>query len=121
MLTWLSICVAAGHAFGVSIIDGVYNDYQDEAGFIKECEQGKDLGMHGKSLIHPSQLAPCNKVFSPSEDELTAAKSIIEAFALPENQGKGAITVNGKMVELLHLEIAKRKVAIADAISASEG
>jgi len=116
MLAWLSICIAAGRAFDIDIIDGVYNDFKNEEGFIKECEQGRDLGMDGKTLIHPGQLAPCNQVFSPTPHAVEWAKKIIEAFQQPENQGKGAITVDGKMVELLHAEMAKRTVGIAKAI-----
>ena len=120
MLAWLSTCVAAGRAFGIDIIDGVYNDFKNEDGFKTECEQGSDLGMDGKTLIHPSQIAPCNAAFSPSGDAIDWARKIIEAFEQPENQGKGAITVEGKMVELLHAEMAKRTVAIADAIQDQE-
>ena len=116
MLAWLSTCVAAGRAFEIDIIDGVYNDFKDEEGFLKECQQGADLGMNGKTLIHPAQLGPCNETFSPSKEAVEWAQKIISAFELPENQGKGAITVEGKMVELLHAEMAKRTVAIAMAI-----
>jgi len=116
MLSWLSTCVAAGRAFGIDIVDGVYNDFKDEDGFKTECAQGNDLGMDGKTLIHPGQIGPCNEVFSPSVDAIEWAKKIIAAFELPENQGKGAITVDGKMVELLHAEMAKRTVAISEAI-----
>jgi citrate lyase subunit beta/citryl-CoA lyase len=118
MLAWLSTCVAAGRAFGIDIIDGVYNDFKDEDGFKTECAQGNDLGMDGKTLIHPGQIGPCNEIFSPSADAVEWAKKIIEAFELPENHGKGAITVDGKMVELLHAEMAKRTVAISEAIEA---
>ncbi|GJM03077.1 MAG: citrate lyase subunit beta [Rhodomicrobium sp.] len=116
MLSWLSTCVAAGRAYGIDIIDGVYNDFKNEDGFKKECEEGRDLGMDGKTLIHPAQLAPSNEVFSPSSEAVDWARKIIAAFEQPENQGKGAITVDGKMVELLHAEMAKRTVAKADAI-----
>ena len=116
MLAWLSTCVAAGRAFEIDIIDGVYNDFKDEEGFIKECQQGADLGMDGKTLIHPGQLGPCNETFSPTKESVEWAQKIISAFELPENQDKGAITVEGKMVELLHAEMAKRTVAIAKAI-----
>lgn len=118
MLAWLSTCVAAGRAFGIDIVDGVYNDFKDEDGFKTECAQGNDLGMDGKTLIHPGQIGPCNEIFSPSADAIEWAKKIIEAFELPENQGKGVITVDGKMVELLHAEMAKRTVAISEAIEA---
>lgn len=116
MISWLSTCIAAAKAFGIIIIDGVYNDFRDEAGFALECEQGLRLGMDGKTLIHPGQLGTCNEVFSPSEEAVEMAQKIIEAFDQPENQGKGAITIEGKMVELLHCEMAKKTVAIAAAI-----
>lgn len=118
MLSWLSTCVAAGKAFGIDIVDGVYNDFKGEEGFKTECAQGLDLGMDGKTLIHPGQIEPCNEIFSPSSEVVEWAQKIIEAFELPENQGKGAITVEGKMVELLHAEMAKRTVAISEAIKA---
>jgi citrate lyase subunit beta/citryl-CoA lyase len=118
LIAWLSMTVAAARAFGIAVVDGVFNAIQDEAGFIAECEQGRALGMDGKTLIHPSQIAPCNAVFSPSADEIAAAKKIVDAFALPENQGKGAISLDGRMVELLHADIARQTLAIAEAISA---
>jgi len=119
MLTWLSTCIAAGRAYGIDIIDGVYNDFRNEEGFAAECAHGVDIGMDGKTLIHPGQIAPCNEAFSPSADEIDWARKIIAAFEQPENAGKGAITVDGKMVELLHAEMARRTVAIADAIARS--
>jgi citrate lyase subunit beta/citryl-CoA lyase len=85
--------------------------------FQAEAEQGLLFGFDGKTLIHPDQIAPCNDVFSPSEDELRWARSVIDAFAMPENSGKGAIRVDGKMAELLHLEQAKRLVAVAQRIA----
>jgi citrate lyase subunit beta/citryl-CoA lyase len=121
MLAWLSICVAAARAHGLAILDGVYNDIADEAGFRRECEHGRDLGFDGKTLIHPSQLGSCNEIFAPGADELAFARSIVAAFDQPENQGKGVIRVDGRMVELLHAEMARRTVAIAEAIAALEG
>ncbi len=116
MLAWLSTCVAAARAFDIQILDGVYNDFKDEAGFKTECEQGRDLGMNGKTLIHPNQLAPCNEIFSPSKEDVDWSQKIINAFRQAENQDKGAITVEGKMVELLHKSMAEQTVAIATAI-----
>lgn len=121
MLSWLSTCIAAARAYGLEIIDGVYNDFNDKQGFRAECEEGRELGMDGKTLIHPGQIAVCNKVFSPSEDEIAWSRKIIAAFELPENKGQGAITVDGRMMELLHAEIARRVVTIADAIEAQKG
>jgi len=118
MLAWLSTCVAAARAHRIEIIDGVYNDFSNEAGLRAECEQGRDFGMDGKTLIHPSQIGPCNEIFAPSSDEVVFARKIIDVFSQPANAAKGAIQIDGKMVELLHAEIARRTVAIADAIAA---
>ncbi len=112
MLSWLSICVAAASAYDITIIDGVYNDFRNLDGFSKECVHGKSLGMDGKSLIHPTQIEPCNNIFSPGEDEIKQAREIIAAFDLPENSDKGVITLNGAMVERLHADMARRKLAI---------
>lgn len=117
MLAYLSICVAAARANGVDIVDGVYNDFSNEAGLRAECEQGRDLGMDGKTLIHPNQVAICNEVFAPSEAEVAFARKIIEVFDLPENTSRGALQIDGKMVERLHADMARRTVAIADAIA----
>jgi len=118
MLPWLSTCVLAARAYGLDIIDGVFNDFADDAGFAAECEQGRELGMDGKTLIHPSQIEPCNLAFSPSADEVERAREIIAAFGKPENAGKGAISINGRMVERLHADMARRTVALAEAIEA---
>jgi citrate lyase subunit beta / citryl-CoA lyase len=118
LLAWLSLSVAASRAYGLAVVDGVYNTISDESGFRAECLQGRSLGMDGKTLIHPSQIAPCNEIFSPSADEISAARKIVDAFALPENQGKGAISLDGRMVELLHAEIARQTLALAEAIAA---
>jgi citrate lyase subunit beta/citryl-CoA lyase len=114
----LGISVAAARAYGLAIIDGVYNDIQNADGFVESCKQGRSYGFDGKTLIHPSQIGPCNEVFAPSAAEVEAAKKIIAAFELPENKGKGAIALDGRMVELLHKEIAEQTVAMADAIAA---
>ena len=120
VIPWLAMTVAAARAFQLDVIDGVYNNFRDEQGLRAECEQGRTLGMDGKTLIHPSQVGPCNEIFSPSEDEVDWARQIIAAFAEPENAGKGVITINGRMVERLHEVMARRTVAIADAIAAAE-
>ena len=117
IIPWLAASVLAARAFGLDVIDGVYNDFKDEAGFRAECEQGRTLGMDGKTLIHPSQVEPCNQVFSPSDEEVQWSRKVIAAFALPEQAGKGVITVDGRMVERLHLVMAERVVAIAEAIA----
>lgn len=121
MLAWLSTCVAAARAYGLCVLDGVYNDYRDEAGFEAECMHGRGLGMDGKTLIHPSQIGPCNRVFAPDAQEEAQARRIIAAFEAPQNAGKGAITLDGRMVERLHADIARRTIAIADAVAAMEG
>ncbi len=116
MLPWLMTCVAAARAFGLSILDGVYNDLGNAEGLVEECRQARDLGFDGKTLIHPRQIEPCNEVFSPSADEVAMARKMIAAFELPENANKGVVQIDGKMVERLHAEMAKQTVAIADAI-----
>ena len=118
-LPFLSLTVAAARAHGVTVLDGVCNEFRDLAVFQSEAEQGLLFGFDGKTLIHPNQIAPCNTVFSPSADELAWAQAVIDAFALPENAGKGAIRVEGKMAELLHLEQARRLVAVAEQIAAA--
>jgi citrate lyase subunit beta / citryl-CoA lyase len=118
VVPWLAMSLVAARAFGLDILDGVYNDFRDEAGFCAECQHGRILGMDGKTLIHPSQVGPCNEIFSPTEEEISWAHKIIAAFEQPEHAHKGVITVEGKMVERLHLVQAKRTVAIANSIAA---
>ena len=120
MLTSLGLALIAARAYGLVILDGVYNDIKNEDGFAAICEQGRDMGFDGKTLIHPSQVGPCNTIFSPDPETVAFARKTIEAFELPENRGKGVLKVDGKMVEILHAEIAKRTVAIADAIAELE-
>ncbi|MCB2076290.1 MAG: CoA ester lyase [Novosphingobium sp.] len=119
-LPFLSMAVAAARAHGVAILDGVCNEFRDLAVFEEEARQGLLFGFEGKSLIHPAQIEPCNTVFSPGEDELAWARAVIDAFEQPENVGKGAIKVDGKMAELLHLEQAQRLVAVAERIIAAD-
>jgi citrate lyase subunit beta / citryl-CoA lyase len=119
-LYWLSATVTAARAYGLEVLDGVYNDFKDADGFRRECVHGRALGFDGKTLIHPDQVAAANEVFAPPEAEVVFARKIIAAFDQPENKGKGVITVEGRMVELLHAEIARRTVAIADAIKEME-
>ena len=118
MLAWLSMCVAAARIHGIDILDGVYNDIGNPDGFAKECAQGLEFGFDGKTLIHPSQIEPCNKAFSPSPAEVEQARKMIGAFDKPENKGKGVVSIDGRMVERLHADMARRTVAIAEAISA---
>ncbi|HEY5239534.1 MAG TPA: CoA ester lyase [Rhizomicrobium sp.] len=116
----LGLSVAAARAYNLAIIDGVFNDIQDADGFAAICVQGRSFGFDGKTLIHPTQVEPCNAIFAPSPEEVDAARKIIAAFDLPENKGKGAIKLDGRMVELLHAEIARRTVALSDAIAELE-
>jgi citrate lyase subunit beta/citryl-CoA lyase len=120
MLPWLMNCLAAARAFGLDILDGVYNDLGNAEGFAEECRQARDFGFDGKTLIHPKQIDACNAAFSPAPEEVEAARKIIAAFDLPENQGKGVIQVEGRMVERLHAEMARRTVEIADLIAERE-
>jgi citrate lyase subunit beta/citryl-CoA lyase len=117
MLPWLMTCVAAARAYGIDIIDGVYNDLGNAEGFVQECAQARDLGFDGKTLIHPNQIEPCNAAFSPPAEEVAQAKKIIAVFDLPENHDKGVVQLDGRMVERLHADMARRTVAIADAIA----
>jgi citrate lyase subunit beta / citryl-CoA lyase len=119
MLPWLMNCVAAARAYGIDILDGVYTEIANADGFAAECRQACELGFDGKTLIHPQQIAPCNAAFSPSDDEVAWARTIIAAFDQPENATKGAIQIDGRMVERLHADMARRTVAIADAIAQS--
>jgi citrate lyase subunit beta/citryl-CoA lyase len=119
MVPWLSMCVAAARVYGIDILDGVYNDIGNAEGFLKECTQGVELGFDGKTLIHPNQIEPCNKAFSPSPAEVEQARKMIAVFDLPENKGKGVVSIEGRMVERLHAEMARRTVAIAEAIAQS--
>jgi len=118
MLSWLSTCVAAARIYGIDILDGVYNDIGNAEGFAMECRQGVELGFDGKTLIHPNQIAPCNTAFSPSPEEVALARKVIAAFDLPENKTKGVVSIDGRMVERLHADMARRTVAIAEAIAA---
>jgi citrate lyase subunit beta / citryl-CoA lyase len=118
MVAWLSDCVLAAHAYGIDILDGVYNDLSDAQGFAAECTQARELGFDGKTLIHPNQVETCNKIFSPSAEEVAQARAIIAAFERPDNKDKGVIELDGRMVERMHADMARRTVAIADAIEA---
>src|SRR5271170_336172 len=120
MLPWLMTCVAAARAYGIDILDGVYNDLGNAEGFAAECAQARDLGFDGKTLIHPRQIEPCNEAFSPTPQEVEVARKMIAAFDLPENENKGVIQIDGRMVERLHAEMARQTVAIADAIAKTQ-
>ena len=117
MLPWLMTSIAAARAYGLSILDGVYNDLGNAEGFVEECKQALTLGFDGKTLIHPRQIEPCNETFSPTDEEVAMARKMISAFDLPENENKGVIQIDGRMVERLHADMARQTVAIADAIA----
>ncbi len=114
----LSLTVIAARAYGLAVIDGVHNDIADAEGFATACIQARSFGFDGKTVIHPHQIGPCNAIFAPTSDELDTARRLIAAFDLPENRGKGAIRLDGKMVERLHADGARRVVALAEAIEA---
>ncbi len=117
-ITALNLCVYASRAHGLTVIDGVQLDLEDEELLRVSCEQGRDLGFDGKSLIHPKQIAAANRAFAPDEKEVAAARDIIAAFEEAVSLGKGVVVVNGRLVENLHVEEAKRQLALADAIAA---
>ncbi len=121
LLTGLGLCLLAARATGKVILDGVYNDIGNADGFLAECQQGREMGFDGKTLIHPSQIDPCNEVFAPSPEAVDAAQEIIAAFEEAEREGRGVVTVNGRMIENLHVDEARRTLAQADAIAAPAG
>lgn len=118
MVTALSLCVLAARAHGLTIVDGVYNAFKDEAGLAAECKQGRDMGFDGKTLIHPAQLEVANAAFAPSEDEIALAERQIAAFEEVEAAGQGVAVVDGAIVENLHVETARNTLAKARAIAA---
>jgi citrate lyase subunit beta/citryl-CoA lyase len=120
VVPWLAMTLVAARAHRLDIIDGVYNDFRDEKGLRDECERGRTLGMDGKTLIHPSQVGPCNEIFSPTQEEVDWSRKIIDAFGHPENEKKGVIVVEGRMVERLHFAMAQRTVTIAEQIREME-
>jgi citrate lyase subunit beta / citryl-CoA lyase len=118
MIPMITHCILAAHAHGLEMFDGPYSDFSNVDGFAEECAQGRDLGFDGKTLIHPGQIEACNAIFTPPADEVAEARWIVAAFELPENAARGAIQLDGRMVERLHADIARRTIAIADAIAA---
>ncbi len=119
VMTALSLALLAARQYGLVALDGAYNDIADDTGFAAECMQGVNLGFDGKALIHPSQLAPCHEIYGPSPEMVQEARAIIAAFDDPSNAGRGVLKVNGKMTELLHADMARRTLAIAEAIAAN--
>jgi citrate lyase subunit beta / citryl-CoA lyase len=120
MLPWLMGCIAAARAFGLDILDGVFNDLADAQGFARECVEARDMGFDGKTLIHPSQIAPANDLFGPSPKELADARRIVSAYEQAQAAGNSVITVDGRMIESLHVRDAQRILALADLISDME-
>ncbi|MCL2714649.1 MAG: CoA ester lyase [Alphaproteobacteria bacterium] len=112
--------VVAARAYGIAVLDGPYSDIADAEGFAAACARARDFGFDGKTLIHPCQIRACNAIFTPSAQELARARRIVAAFDLPENAGKGAIQLDGQMVERLHEGMAQQVIAIAEAIAARE-
>jgi citrate lyase subunit beta / citryl-CoA lyase len=120
LVPWLATSIAAARAYGLVILDGVFNDLQDRGGFEAECAQARDMGFDGKTLVHPSQIVPCNAAFLPTDAEVAEARRIIAAFELAENRDKGVLQIDGRMVERMHADMARRTVALAEAIAAGE-
>ena len=116
----LELCILAGRAAGLAILDGVHLDLEDVAGFRQSCIQGRQLGMDGKTLIHPKTIDTANEVFAPADEEVAWSKRVIDAHAEAEKAGKGVSLIDGKLIENLHVEQAKRLVAMADAIAAMD-
>jgi citrate lyase subunit beta/citryl-CoA lyase len=116
IVTALSHCMLAARAYGLAILDGVYNDLNDDGGFTAVCQQGVEFGFDGKTLIHPKQVAPCNAAYAPSAEEIASSRRIIEGFEKAQAEGKAVVLVDGKLVENLHVENARRIVAMAETI-----
>jgi citrate lyase subunit beta/citryl-CoA lyase len=114
----LATTLLAAREAGIAVLDGVYNDVKDLVGFEAECRQGMEMGFDGKTLIHPTQVEVANAVWAPSEDEVAHARRVIEAFEEAEREGRGVVTVDGRMIENLHVENARRTLAVAAAIAA---
>jgi citrate lyase subunit beta/citryl-CoA lyase len=110
----------AARAFGLAILDGVHLDLEDDEGFIQACHQGMELGFDGKTLIHPKQIEPANRIFAPAPDEVAYSRRIIEAHRQATAQGRGVVVVDGRLIENLHVESAHRILALAEAITELE-
>jgi citrate lyase subunit beta/citryl-CoA lyase len=118
VLASLSLLVLAARAYGLAALDGVHLDLADDAGLEAACRQGRDLGFDGKTLVHPRQIEAANRAFAPSPDEIAAARRIVEAHAAALARGQGVVVVDGRLVEALHVEEARRVVALAEAVAA---
>lgn len=117
MIPMITHCILAARAHGIEMLDGPYSDFSNLEGFAAECRQARDLGFDGKTLIYPGQIDVCNSIFTPSAEEIAQARRIIAAFELPENASRGAIQLDGQMVERLHAEMAMRTISITNAIA----
>lgn len=120
LVTSLQICLLAARAAGISIVDGVYNAFKDDDGLRRECEQGRDMGFDGKTLIHPAQVPIANEIFAPSQEDIDLARRQIAAFEAADAEGKGVAVVDGKIVENLHIVTARQTLGKAEAIAALE-
>ena len=120
MITSLDLCLLAARGYGLAIIDGVHLDLDDEEGFVEACRQGIDLGFDGKTLIHPKQIGPANAIFAPTAEEVAYSRRVIEAHREATAQGRGVVVVEGRLVENLHVENARRILALSDAIEELE-
>ncbi|QIB34895.1 HpcH/HpaI aldolase/citrate lyase family protein [Ancylobacter pratisalsi] len=118
MLGWLSHCVLAARAGGIDVLDGVWNGFRDMEGFTRECHEAAELGFDGKTLIHPTQIEPCNAAFTPPEEAVAEARRVIELFDRPENAAKGVLQIEGRMYERMHADIARKTVALVETIAA---
>jgi citrate lyase subunit beta/citryl-CoA lyase len=116
----LGVCVMAARTTGTFILDGVYNDIQNAEGFEAECVQGRQFGFDGKTLIHPSQVEPANRVWAPAPEAVEDAKALIATFEAGLAEGKGVVTHNGRMIENMHVDNARRVLAMAEAIASLE-
>jgi citrate lyase subunit beta/citryl-CoA lyase len=117
LVTALSMAVLGARAAGVAVLDGVYNDVRDADGFVAECRQGRELGFDGKTLIHPGQVETANLVFAPSDDEVDTARRTIAAFEAAQAEGRGVATLDGRLVESLHVDTAHRVLAMHAAVT----
>ncbi|MEI6984676.1 MAG: CoA ester lyase [Rhodospirillaceae bacterium] len=117
MITSLGLCLLAARAYGLAVLDGVFLDLNDDDGFANSCRQGVEIGFDGKTLIHPKTIDAANKAFSPSAAEISYCRHIIEAHAAASAEGRGVVVVDGRLIENLHVEAARRLVMLAEAIA----
>jgi citrate lyase subunit beta/citryl-CoA lyase len=121
VMTSLQLAVLGARSAGVAVLDGVFNDVKDADGFLAEARQGREMGFDGKTLIHPGQVEPANAVFAPSPEQVADARAVIDAFEQAQADGRGVATLNGRLIENLHVDTARKVLATADAIAALEG